>query len=124
MRVLILVLVLALSGCASWNRETIIEEATYQTLHVVDTAQTLNIRKQWERGQNLCEVDSSWAIGREPTPGRVIPYMAAEAVAHAGITNLMVTKRAPQWAIRTWQVVTIGVTVDEIGRNYYLGIRF
>jgi len=120
----ILICAVLLSGCASWNRETVIEESAYQVLHAVDTAQTINIRKQWLEGSDLYEVDSRWAIGKEPSEGKVIAYMATVAVAHACVTEIMVANDAPKWAIRTWEILSIGVTVDEVGRNYSLGIKF
>ena len=111
------------AGAASagdWGTETKVEESLYQALHLIDTAQTLYISKHPDR---FYEVESAWAIGRHPSPSRVIGYMALDAAGHAAITATLVSLNAPSWVTRTWELLTIGDSAHCVGNNFRIGIK-
>lgn len=109
----------AVSG-ADWTTETVIEEAVYQSLHAIDAAQTVQIAKD---PAHYYEKESAWAIGAHPSEGAVIKYMATEAVIHAAVTATLVKLDAPTWALRTWELITIGDTVNCVRGNFKIGLR-
>ena len=120
--------VLMLTGCTTWKPETQAEEATFLTLHAVDGLQTANIATMSNHGgcggQIHCyERESAWAIGCDPSPRSTAAYFAALAVAHVAITNLMVEHDAPNWMLRTWELVSIGWDVRDVSHNAEIGIR-
>ena len=115
-------LCLSLAGCSSWSRETRIEEATYQVLSAVDTAQTYHGAKD-----PACYTESdpitSMVIGNHPKPATVIGYGVARAGLHAFVTDWMVRDDAAPWAIRTWELLSIGVEGKDVHGNWVIGLR-
>lgn len=116
--ILILVL-LCFGGCASWTPETRAEETVYQTLHVVDAAQTLEIA----RHPCYREAESRWLLGAHPSQGRVLGAMAATGAAHALVTDMLEAHDASPTTKRIWQFVTIGAQAEAVGNNISIGIR-
>jgi hypothetical protein len=111
-------------------------ELAFQALHVVDTAQTLDIRKtpcrdleqvgpdRWEWRHCYTESESAWAIGRHPSDRSVWAFMGAEAVAHAAVTWTLYRAGAPPWVEYSWQAVTIGFQAETDVRNVSIGLRY
>ena len=115
-----MLLVVSLSGCATWSRETVAEESVYQASHILDSVQTLEI----SRTPGYYEVQSRWAIGRHPTETDVYAYMGAVAIGHALLTDYFVSRGAPPWLLRAWEAVTIGMSTQDVAHNYNIGLRF
>lgn len=101
MKIAVCVLAALMTGCASLPREQRTYEATYQALHVVDTIQTLRIRK------TPGTYETNPLLGKHPTDTEVIAYMAAEAVAHAYITKTLADSNAPMWLQRAWHFTSV-----------------
>ena len=116
------VMCVALSGCADWSRETRVEESAYQLLSAVDTVQTYHGAK--DPG---CYTESdpitSMAIGDHPKPSAVLGYGVARAGLHAFVTDWMVHDDAAPWAVRTWELLSIGVEGRDVRGNWIIGLR-
>lgn len=110
---------LSLTGCATWPTQTRIEESSFLALHAVDGLQTSQIAST----PHVHEAESEWALGPEPSSGRVAAYFAALALAHIAITNYLVTHHAKPWVIRTWEFLGIGWDIGDVMHNASLGIR-
>jgi hypothetical protein len=125
MRAAVLIVGAALSGC-SLSPETRIEEVAFQTIHLVDTAQTLDLRRCHYQDRVFRENDelfnSGWIIGHHPSDAAVYQYMAAEAAAHAVVTWAL-SRYAPPWGARGWEFVTIGVDGYTVEHNFSIGLR-
>ena len=115
-----------LTGCAALDapgpshgsRETQAEELTWQALHVVDTAQTLQIAAHPECYH---EDQSAVLLGRGPNAGQVALWSAASAALHAGLTAL-IEERDERWLQRTWQFLSIVPTALTVSHNFRLGL--
>jgi hypothetical protein len=106
----------ALSGCASMTREQIAYESAYQALHVVDTIQTLKIRK------HSLVYETNPILGKHPSDAEVISYMAAESVAHFFITSALSRSKAPRWLNSSWHYLSIGWNGRNVVVNYRNGL--
>jgi hypothetical protein len=103
-----------------WSTETKIEEALYQSLHVIDASQTVYIARHPDQ---YYEKESGWLIGAHPSESRAIQYMALDAVGHAALTATLVSLNAPRWMTRTWELLTIADTANCVRGNFKIGIR-
>lgn len=81
MKHLIALTIVTLGGCAL-SPEARYTEATWQTLNVIDTGQTVTIARQPDRYIETNIAD----FGGHPTENHVVAVMVAEAVVHFGIT--------------------------------------
>jgi hypothetical protein len=119
MKAAALLLALCLTGCASLSTETRVEEAAWQALNVVDTAQTVQIAQHpdryWETGTMRP------FTGRHPSTGEALGWMAAFAVGHYAITNALQDHPTLQ---RFWEAVTLGSKAYVVIGNHSLGIQF
>ena len=113
-----LIAILALSGCATWPRETVAEESTFLTLHAIDGMQTANIQNT----PHIYEAESAWAIGREPSSQSTTAYFAALAIAHVAVTDFMVCHHVNPWIIRTWELVGIAWDMRDVTTNFSIGL--
>jgi hypothetical protein len=124
-RIPLLMACCALGGCAM-SPETRIEESAFQAVHAVDALQTLDIRDCHHDGQIFREsrnaLDSGWAIGAHPSDHAVYEYMGAEAAAH-GAVSWALSRYAPPWTTRTWELVTIGIDANTVRGNFAIGMR-
>lgn len=106
-----------LSGCETTSRR----EMTWQALHAVDVAQTLNAAR------DSCYREASWMtkklIGEQPSNAEVMAWGAATALAHMWISNLLKDRDAPRWVQSAWQVGTIGQTGFAVANNHRIGVR-
>ena len=101
-----------------WPTDIKVEEALFQSVHVVDTIQTINIRHT----PNCYERESRWAIGSEPSASKVIAFMAAGSLSHLVVTDWLVRSGHPNVA-RMFEGLTIGWSGHDVVGNYRLGIR-
>jgi hypothetical protein len=114
---------LLLATCAhagDFTTETIVEESVYQALHAVDISQTVYIAKHPDQ---FYEKEIDWAIGRHPSEAHVLQFMVGDAVLHAAVTTALVRLDAPAWATRTWELVTIAASVNNVRGNFKIGIK-
>jgi hypothetical protein len=106
-----------LSGCAALPAETRAEETTYQVLAAVDAMQTLRTADTPGRLH-----EDNPLLGPHPSPGKVAVYFAVGAVAHYGITSLLVEHDAPPWLVRAWELSGITMEIACVGNNLGDGI--
>lgn len=121
MKTLSALVLLLLTGCVSspstWSKETRYSEYGYQTVHVIDLGQTLDIRN------NPGLKESNWFLGSHPGTGKVIVWYVGTAAGHGFVTSALEREGAPVWLKRTWQAVTIGDAVNAVYGNYRLGLK-
>lgn len=100
----------------------VVEESLYQTLHAVDTLQTIQIGKSNGR---YYEGQLAYALTKVPKVGPTLAYMGAIAAGHALVTaeRELVEHNAPTWAVRTWEVVTLGWSADSVQHNFSVGVK-
>jgi len=107
------------AGCQSFEFSG--EELTWQTLHVVDVAQTLSA------ADDPCYVEDAYLtrqlIGSQPSQGEVLLWGAGMAVGHAWVTGLLEERGAPAWLRKTWSYATITGTGIAIASNHAEGVR-
>jgi len=117
MRSLLLALLLFASAAHAdddWTRQDTYRQAALTTLLVVDWAQTRYIVKN----PNEQDGESNPVLGSHPSTGRVNNYFAASIAAHAAISIIL-----PPTLRHGWQYVWIGAEVNQLARNYRLGVR-
>jgi hypothetical protein len=110
------VLAFTLTSCAHLQPA----EIAYQSLHVIDTLQTIQIARStcyWENAPGTQQL-----IGKHPGTAGAIAWGIATALSHYGITRWMEASDAPGWAKVLWQAVTIGRTSYYVKNNYEQGI--
>ncbi len=112
-----LVTLLYLCGCQSMSRD----EIAWQTLHVMDVAQTLNA------ASDPCYVESSWLtqqlIGDQPRHEEVLVWGIGTAIIHMLVSRTLEARDAPQWLQRAWSVTTISHTAYAVATNHSEGVR-
>jgi hypothetical protein len=113
-----LALLCMLSAC-SWSPETRAEESVYQSLNAIDYTQTMRIAQSGHRWQ---ESSSAEWIGHYPSCRSVDGLFAAQAIGHAGVTELLERWRSPAWLKRTWQGVGIAVEGRSVTANWSAGL--
>jgi hypothetical protein len=113
----LLICVSWLAGCQSMSRE----EKTWQVLHAMDVAQTLNA------ASDPCYREKAWLtkrlIGEQPSDGQVIAWGVGTAVMHAWVSNGLEERGAPRWVQKLWELGTLGHTSYAIGSNHEAGVR-
>jgi hypothetical protein len=106
-----------LGGCQSMDRE----ELTWQALHAMDVAQTLNA------AGDPCYEENAWLtrrlIGSQPNDAEVMAWGVGTAVFHAWISNALEERGAPVWVQKVWELGTLGHTSYAIGTNHENGVR-
>lgn len=105
-------LCLMLAGCTSMPAET-----AWQALHLVDTAQTLQIARAPDR---YWEAWSAWAIGKHPSERSVIAYMAGTALVHYLAADWL-HERHPRLFI-AFETLTLADTGRCVVMNYRIGL--
>jgi len=105
---------LVLSGCATLREP---DESAWQTMHVIDTIQTVHLVSD----SRYKEVESAWLIGAHPSDETVLAWSMGTALAHAGITHLLVQNEHPRLA-KIWQYVTLSALCSTVGQNAAIGI--
>ena len=114
----LLIAVLA-GGCQSLDLGG--EEIAWQSLHLVDVAQTLSA------AEDPCYVEDAYVtrqlIGSQPSTGEVLLWGAGMAVGHAWVSTLLKDRDAPVWLRKTWSYATITGTGLAVANNHSEGIR-
>lgn len=97
------------------------DELTWQALHAMDVAQTLNA------ASDPCYKENAWLtkrlIGEQPSDHEVIAWGVGTAVFHAWISNSLEKRGAPRWVQTVWELGTLGQTTYAIGTNHEAGVR-
>lgn len=108
---------LLLGGCQSMDRQ----EMTWQTLHAMDVAQTLNA------ANDPCYKEDAWLtkrlIGEQPSDGQVLAWGVGTAAVHAWVSGALENRGAPRWVQKVWELGTLGHTTYAIGSNHEAGVR-
>jgi hypothetical protein len=107
-----------------FSTETSVQEVVWQSLNLVDTAQTLYIADhpaQWQ------EMNEAWIVGSHPSRKGVFVLMAGFAVLHyavtAGIESLV--RDNPDYRViqRVWEYSTLTDKTYNVVHNHSEGIR-
>ena len=110
-----------LSGCALY-RDLSPAEITWQALHAVDVAQTVDFAPE------PCYVEADpivrRLIGTKPSTGEVLVWGAAWSLLHVSVTRWLEQRSDDRsnW-VGLWQLVTITNTGFLVGRNHSKGVR-
>lgn len=112
-----LLVIILLTGCESMPRG----EMYYQTLHAVDTLQTIN-----GPANDPCYSESGaipkLLMGENPTKGQALAWGVGWGAFHYGVSREL-DRNAPDWVLGTWQLLTTGEVALTIHRNHSIGIR-
>lgn len=107
------------AGCQSLDLSG--EEIAWQTLHVVDVAQTVSA------AQDPCYVEDAYVtrrlIGSQPSTGEVLLWGAGMAVGHAWVSGFLERRDAPSWMQKAWSYATLTGTGVAIATNHAEGVR-
>ena len=110
-----------LTGCQSIQNNVSRQEATWQALHVIDVAQTLNA------ASDDCYAEDAWLtqrlIGKQPSDTQVLAWGVGTALAHWAISRTLEARDAPQWLQRMWSYGTISHTGYAVVTNHNNGVR-
>lgn len=108
-----------LGGCQSLSMDR--QELTWQTMHALDVAQTLNA------ASDPCYKENAWLtkrmIGEQPNDAEVIAWGVGTAVFHAWVSNRLDERGAPVWVQKLWELGTLGHTTYAVGTNHENGVR-
>ena len=105
-----------LTGCASMAPAERASELSYQSLHLIDTLQTLDIRRHpWG-------METNPVLGRQPSDGAIIAYMAGEAVLHLIVSDQLARHDAPAWMRAAWHVTSVSMAGNTVRNNAQLGL--
>ena len=108
-----------LGGCQSLQMDR--EEMTWQALHAMDVAQTLNA------ASDPCYKENAWLtkrlIGEQPSDAEVVAWGVGTAVFHAWVSNALDDRGAPVWVQKLWELGTLGHTTYAVGSNHENGVR-
>lgn len=113
----VLFCIIWLSACQSMDRQ----EKTWQVLHAIDVAQTLNA------ASDPCYKENAWLtkrlIGEQPSDGEVIAWGVGTSLIHAWVSNALEDRGAPIWVQKVWELGTLGHTSYAVGSNHRNGVR-
>lgn len=104
------------AGCAALQAPG---EVAYQTLHAVDTTQTLEIAL---RPRQYCERESAWEIGRHPSVAGVAAWAVTDALGHAAATEWLIDHGHPR-LVWVWEALTIADTGHAVAANFTIGLK-
>jgi len=108
-----------LGGCQSIEMDR--QELTWQTMHALDVAQTLNA------ASDPCYKENAWLtkrmIGEQPSDAEVLAWGVGTAVFHAWVSNSLESRGAPIWVQKLWELGTLGHTSYAVGSNHQNGVR-
>jgi hypothetical protein len=122
MKAALALVAMLISGCAEFQRlpaEVKAEEVTWQSLHALDTAQSLSVARDPDC---YFESFSDPIIGRHPSEGLVLAWMAVAGTLHFLITDWLIEHNHTSLA-RTWEAISIGSTAYSITHNQHNGVR-
>lgn len=107
-----------------FSKETTAEEAVWQSLNIIDVAQTLYIANHPDR---FYETNAAAFIGAHPSRGGVIGYMVGCGILHyaiaIGIENLVQRDNRYRVLQRVFQAASIGEKSYNVIHNQMVGIK-
>jgi hypothetical protein len=112
----LIVLLLCLSACSTWKTQDILREVAWQTVHVIDWGQTLEIARHPEDYHEINPI-----MGKHPSVGNVNVYMGLSSIGHLAVSYVLPPKIRPYWQYLT--IVTSGACVIN-NFNIGLGVKF
>lgn len=108
---------LSMAGCQSMDSS----ELTWQTMHAIDVAQTLNA------ADDPCYKEDAWLtrrlIGEQPSDIQVLAWGLGTAAVHAWVSNQLEMHAAPRWAHMLWDIGTLSHTTYAVTNNHRNGVR-
>jgi hypothetical protein len=111
--ILVVVLTPAISSSAELDKTGLLLEGVWQTLHIADWGQTLDVARNPYDYHEINPI-----MGRHPSVGNVNIYMGMSALVHAGISYALPKK------YRTyWQSISIVVTGALVVHNNSIGLE-
>ena len=117
MKWMIFACAIAVSGCQSLDSA----EVTWQSLHMIDFAQTYNAI------DDPCYVETNFftqrLIGEHPTETQVMAWGIGTAVTHWFVAEMLDYYDAPIWLGLAWDLGTIGQTGYTVAQNRDAGVR-
>jgi hypothetical protein len=121
---LVLVTIVALSGCASLSRETVIEESVWQAENVVDLMQTTQISRQPARYDEVGTM--SPFTGPHPSEGQVVFFSALFGGLHFAATDLIAEHldSVSPWFVRSWEAGSLCFKTRVILHNREIGLNY
>lgn len=117
MRQLTACLPLLLAACQSMPPADRAAELAYQSLHVVDTLQTLDIAR------HPGHYETNPILGRYPSRGEILAYMAGEAALHLIVSDQLARRDAPAWMRSAWHVTSVGMATNTVRSNARIGLK-
>jgi hypothetical protein len=121
---LVLIPMVALSGCASLSRETVVEESAWQAENVVDLMQTTQISRERTRYEEVGTM--SPFTGPHPSEGQVVFYSALFGGLHFAATELIAEHldTASPWFVRSWEAASLCWKTQVIVHNHEIGLHY
>jgi hypothetical protein len=114
-----LLMTLLAGGCQSMRMDQ--EELTWQALHAVDVAQTLNA------ANDPCYREEDWLtkrmIGEQPSDGSVLLWGVGTAVLHKVVGDYLDRRDAPGWVQKMWDYGSISHKGLTVMSNHSNGVR-
>lgn len=92
-------------------------ELSYQSLHLIDTLQTLDIARQ------PGHYETNPVLGRHPSDRAVLAYMAGEALLHVVVSDQLARHDAPAWMRAAWHVTSVSMAGNTVRANAQLGLK-
>lgn len=102
-------------------------EVSYQALHAVDFAQTVQIARSPKCYEEK-DLVTARIIGHHPTPSKVAGMWAAESMVHYAISGWLDRSSEANggaWTVArdTWHVVGVAWEAFDIGHNNAIGLK-
>ena len=110
---LLILIILFSTPCYAWNKNDTYREVAWQTIHIIDWGQTLDIARNPDSYHEF-----NLILGRHPSVGRVNTYMVLSSVGHVTISVLL-----PDKVRKYWQWITIGTLGACVVNNFSIGLK-
>lgn len=114
-RTILLTAILA-AGCSSMSPA----ERTWQSLHLVDTLQTVQLARHSECYREANPLTRA-IIGRHPSGAEVVAWGIAFGIAHNAVSRRL-EERGPRWALRAWNWTRITAKGATVASNARAGL--
>ena len=116
--ILLSIVVLSLSACATLSPETKAEEAVWQGANAMDAYSTNRMVNDYHGSES-----GQWQYisgGHHPNTGQIVLNAAVWGGMHFAVTSWLSDHNAPKWLQRTWQLVTLTGTGITVSHNFSL----
>lgn len=118
--ILLLALASSMAGCATLDERGALE-LTWQSLHAIDTAQTIHIARA-----PSCFYEKNWLtstiVGRHPDEADVAAVMLGYSMLHYFISQKLGELEDPR-PLRVFQAVTLLQSGYNVVHNHSIGLR-